>query len=114
MSEVAGRLSPQVGAHFLEKAHGGRGVLLGGMPGVERGKVTIIGGGVVGTNAAKIAVGLGADVYVIDINPRRLAALDDIFKNAITTLLANHENIACSGLAEPMGYECEDVLNLLD
>jgi len=69
-------------------------VLLGGVPGVERGKVTIIGGGVVGTNAAKIAVGLGAEVFVLDINPRRLAALDDIFGNAITTLVAHHENIS--------------------
>ncbi|MBW1710780.1 MAG: alanine dehydrogenase [Deltaproteobacteria bacterium] len=94
MSEVAGRLAPQVGAHYLEKVQGGRGVLLGGVPGVEKGKVTVIGGGVVGTNAAKIAVGLGAEVYVLDINPRRLAALDDIFGSSITTIMANQENIA--------------------
>ncbi|MBW2060338.1 MAG: alanine dehydrogenase [Deltaproteobacteria bacterium] len=94
MSEVAGRIAPQVGAHYLEKIHGGRGVLLGGVPGVEKGRVTVIGGGVVGANATKIAVGLGADVYVLDVNPRRLAALDDIFGNAIATVMANHENIA--------------------
>ncbi len=94
MSEVAGRLAPQVGAQYLEKVYGGRGVLLGGVPGVERGKVCIIGGGVVGANAAKIAVGLGAEVFVLDINPRRLAALDDIFGNAVTTLMANQENIS--------------------
>lgn len=94
MSEVAGRIAPQVGAHYLEKTHGGRGVLLGGVPGVERGKVTIIGGGVVGSNAAKIAVGLGATVYVLDTNQQRLAYLDDIFGSTITTLMSNQENIA--------------------
>jgi len=93
MSEVAGRLAPQVGAFCLEKAHGGRGVLLAGVPGVDRGKVTIIGGGVVGTNAAKIAIGLGAEVYIVDINPRRLAYLDDIFGNSITTIASNPQNI---------------------
>jgi alanine dehydrogenase len=94
MSEVAGRVSPQMGAYHLRKASGGRGVLLGGVPGVERAKVTIIGGGVVGANAAKIAVGLGAEVYVLDINQRRMAYLDDIFGNSITTVMSNHENIA--------------------
>lgn len=94
MSEVAGRIAPQVGAHYLEKVHGGRGVLLGGVPGVERGKVTIIGGGIVGINAAKIAVGLGAEVYVLDTNHQRMAYLDDIFGNTITTVMSNQENIS--------------------
>ena len=94
MSEVAGRLAPQVGAHYLEKVHGGRGVLLGGVPGVDRGKVTIIGGGVVGANAAKIAVGLGADVTILDTNPRRLSALGDLFGNTLATVMSNQENIS--------------------
>lgn len=86
--------SPQVGAHYLERVNQGRGVLLDGVPGVERGKVTIIGGGVVGANAAKIAVGLGADVYILDIDPQRLAYLDDIFGNTVNTIISNDENIA--------------------
>jgi alanine dehydrogenase len=94
MSEVAGRVAPQVGAYYLEKAYGGRGILLGGVPGVERGKVTIVGGGIAGINACKIAVGLGADVAVLDINLNRLAYLDDIFGNKIQTLMANPEHIA--------------------
>lgn len=72
MSEVAGRMASQIGAQFLEKSKGGKGILLSGVPGVKRGKVTIIGGGVVGTNAAKIAVGLGADVTLIDLSAERL------------------------------------------
>lgn len=79
MSEVAGRMAAQIGAQFLEKPKGGKGILLAGVPGVSRGKVTIIGGGVVGTNAAKMAVGLGADVTIIDLNADRLRQLDDIF-----------------------------------
>ena len=94
MSEVTGRIVPKVGAHYLEKIHGGRGLLLGGVPGVKRGKVTIIGGGVVGTNAAKIAVGLGAHVYVLDTSQKRMAYLDDIFGSNITTMMSNPENIA--------------------
>lgn len=94
MSEVAGRMAAQVGARFLEKPEGGKGVLLGGVPGVRRAKVTIIGGGVAGTNAAKIAVGLGADVTIIDLNPDRLRQLDDIFGNNINTLMSNPHNIA--------------------
>lgn len=94
MSEVAGRMAAQVGATYLGKSHGGRGVLLGGVPGVRRGVVTIIGGGVVGVNAAKIAVGLGAQVYLLDINQARLAYLDDIFGNSINTVMSNRENIA--------------------
>ena len=79
MSEVAGRMAPQVGAQFLEKVHGGKGILLSGVPGVKQGKVTVIGGGVAGTNAAKIAVGLGAKVTILDVNPERLRQLDDHF-----------------------------------
>jgi alanine dehydrogenase len=94
MSEVAGRMSAQIGAQFLEKPNGGKGILLGGVPGVKRGKVTIIGGGVVGTNAAKIAVGLGADVTVIDLSPDRLRQLEDIFGSEIQTLMSNPLNIA--------------------
>ena len=93
MSEIAGRLAVQEGAKYLEKAFGGRGVLLGGVPGVERGRVTIIGGGVVGTNAAKIAVGIGADVTILDLSAKRLGYLDDIFGSTLQTLYSNHENI---------------------
>jgi len=93
MSEVAGRMVTQVGAQFLEHPKGGKGILLSGIPGVSRGKITIIGGGVVGTNAAKIAVGLGAVVTIIDLNPDRLRQLDDIFGNAINTLISNPHNI---------------------
>ncbi|MFQ3542502.1 alanine dehydrogenase [Halobacillus rhizosphaerae] len=93
MSEVAGRMASQIGAQFLEKSHGGKGVLLGGIPGVRRGRVTVIGGGVVGTNAAKIAMGLGADVTIIDLNPERLRQLDDIFGSDINTLMSNPLNI---------------------
>ncbi|MEK3991467.1 alanine dehydrogenase [Robertmurraya sp. FSL R5-0851] len=94
MSEVAGRMATQIGAQFLEKVHGGKGILLAGIPGVNRGKVTIIGGGVAGTNAAKMAIGLGASVTIIDLNPDRLRQLDDIFGRDVTTLMSNHYNIA--------------------
>ncbi len=93
MSEVAGKMSVQLGAQFLEKHHGGRGVLLGGVPGVNRGVVTIIGGGVVGINAAKIAVGMGARVNILDVSAPRLAYLDDVFGNSATTLMSHEENI---------------------
>jgi alanine dehydrogenase len=93
MSEIAGRLSVQEGAKYLEKPFGGRGVLLGGVPGVARGRVGILGGGVVGLNAAKIAVGIGADVTVLDVNPNRLAYLDDIFRGELATLYATEKNI---------------------
>lgn len=93
MSEIAGRLSAQEGAKFLEKPFGGRGVLLGGVPGVERGKAAVLGGGVVGTNACKMLVGMGAEVTVLDINTDRLAYLDDIFQGHITTLVSNEGNI---------------------
>ncbi|SDJ35302.1 alanine dehydrogenase [Salimicrobium halophilum] len=94
MSEVAGRMATQIGAQYLEKAYGGKGVLLGGIPGVERGNVVVIGGGVVGTNAAKIAIGLGANVTIIDLNPDRLRELDDQFGGDIQTLMSNPMNIA--------------------
>lgn len=94
MSEVAGRLSIQTGAHLLEANCGGRGVLLGGVTGVERANVVIVGGGNVGTNAAKMAVGLGANVTILDVNARRLAYLDDIFGGRVQTLLSNSYNIA--------------------
>lgn len=89
MSEVAGRMAVQVGAHYLEKMSGGRGILLGGVPGVPAARVVIIGGGVVGTNAAKIAVGMGAHVTIIDSNLDRLRELDDIFLSKISTLASS-------------------------
>ncbi len=89
MSEVAGRMAIQVGAQYLEKLGGGRGVLLGGVPGVPAARVVIIGGGIVGTNAAKIAVGMGAHVTIIDNNLDRLRELDDIFLSRITTLASS-------------------------
>lgn len=96
MSEVAGRMAPQIGAHFLERPQGGRGVLLSGVPGVPPADVVIIGGGVVGTNAAKIALGLGAQVVVVDINLDRLRYLDDVFGGRLTTLASNAYNIAAA------------------
>ena len=93
MSEVAGRLSVQVGAAYLEKEHGGRGVLLGGVPGVPPGNVCIIGGGIVGTNAAKMALGLGAKVTLVDLNLNRLRDLDDIFNGRVFTVASNSYNI---------------------
>ena len=89
MSEVAGRMAIQVGAHYLEKMSGGRGILLGGVPGVPAARVVIIGGGVVGTNAAKIAVGMAAHVTIIDNNLDRLRELDDIFLSKISTLASS-------------------------
>lgn len=94
MSEVAGRMAVQIGAHLLEKSQGGKGVLLGGVPGVQAGRVTIIGAGIVGTNAAKIALGMGAHVTVIDINPNRLRYLEEIFQGRLQTLMSNKYNIA--------------------
>ena len=93
MSQVAGRLSVQEGAKYLERPSGGRGVLLGGVPGIRKGKVVIIGGGIVGTNACKMAVGLGAEVVIMDISTSRLSYLDDIFGSKITTMYSNHYNI---------------------
>lgn len=96
MSEVAGRMSIQVAAHFLEKINGGKGKLMGGVAGVLPAKVTIVGGGTVGTNAAKMAVGMGADVTIIDNNLNRLRELDDIFGARVKTLASNPLNIAQS------------------
>ena len=95
MSEIAGRMAVQVGAHLLETpVSGGRGILLSGVSGVEKGHVVIIGGGTVGTSAVKIAIGMGANVTVIDMNAQRLAYLDDIFGSRIQTLMSNPFNIA--------------------
>jgi alanine dehydrogenase len=94
MSEVAGRMSVHVGAYFLHRPLGGRGILLGGVPGVLPGDVVIIGGGVVGTNAAKMAVGLGARVTLLDTNLDRLRQLDDIFRGTVQTLASNSAHIA--------------------
>jgi alanine dehydrogenase len=88
MSEVAGRMAVQAGAHYLEKAHGGSGTLLGGVPGVAPAKVLIVGGGVVGTNSAKIAVGMGADVTILDRSLARLRQLDDIFDGRVKTVFS--------------------------
>lgn len=89
MSEVAGRMSVQVGARCLEKSYGGRGVLLGGVPGVERGSVVIIGGGVVGTQAARVAKGMGAEVTILDTNLKRLDYLDDLWEGRVQTLFSD-------------------------
>ncbi|MFP5208020.1 MAG: alanine dehydrogenase [Acidobacteriota bacterium] len=94
MSEVAGRMSVQVGASYLERERGGRGILLGGVPGVPPAHVTILGGGIVGTNAARIALGFGAKVTLIDANMNRLRELDDIFGGRLYTLASNSYNIA--------------------
>lgn len=94
MSEVAGRMSVQVGATYLEKERGGRGILLGGVPGVPPAHVTIIGGGIVGTNAARIALGFGAKVTLVDVNLNRLRELDDIFGGRLYTLASNSYNLA--------------------
>src|SRR6202789_1135495 len=94
MSEVAGRMSVQVGAAYLEKERGGRGLLLGGVPGVPPANVCVIGGGIVGTNAAKIALGMGAKVTIVDLNLNRLRELDDIFNGRVYTLASNSYNVA--------------------
>ncbi len=94
MSEVAGRMSIQVGAQYLEKPNGGRGILLGGVPGVAPANVVILGGGIVGTNAAKMALGLGAHVTIIDRNLNRLRELDDIFNGQVVTLASNTATIS--------------------
>ena len=94
MSEIAGRMAVQVGAWSLEKANGGKGLLLGGVPGTRRGRVVVLGGGVVGTAAARIAIGMGAQVTILDISLERMAELEDIFGNNIETLYSNPKNIA--------------------
>ena len=93
MSQIAGRLSIQEGAKYLEKSFGGRGILLGGVPGVERGKIVIIGGGVAGTYAAKAAVGIDAQVTLLDIDLNRLSYLEDVFGASVTTLYSTEANI---------------------
>lgn len=93
MSEIAGRMSVQIGAHFLEKPHGGKGVLLSGAPGVLPAKVTVVGGGNVGANAARIAAGLGADVTIVELSPTRLRALEDLFNDRVKTLMSNPYNV---------------------
>jgi len=93
MSQIAGRMSIQEGARFLERPQGGRGVLLSGVPGVEPGKVLILGGGVVGSNAAKVALGMGAQVTLLDVNLDRLEKLDDVFGGRLTTLYSSRENL---------------------
>ncbi|MFQ5676427.1 MAG: alanine dehydrogenase [bacterium] len=93
MSEVAGRMAIQEGARYLEKLHGGQGILLGGVPGVEPASVVILGGGIVGTNAAKIASGLGAKVVILDINLDRLRYLDDVMPKNVITVMSNPANI---------------------
>jgi len=94
MSEVAGRMAVQIGAQFLEKPWGGKGILLGGVPGVDAAQVVIVGGGIVGTNAAKVAVGMGARVTIIDKSADRLAYLDDIFGGRVQTAMSNSYTIA--------------------
>jgi len=96
MSEIAGRMSIQVGATLLQKINGGKGVLLGGVPGVLPARVIVLGGGVVGINAARMAVGLGASVTIIDVSRKRLAQIDEQFGGRITTLISNKSNIANS------------------
>lgn len=93
MSEVAGRMATQIGAFYLQKDHGGKGILMGGVTGVKPARVTIIGGGVVGTNAGKMAMGLGAHVTILDVNTARLEYLDDIFKGRCETLFSSAKNI---------------------
>jgi len=93
MSEIAGRMSVQIGAQFLSNKYGGKGVLLSGVPGVPPARVTIVGGGVVGANAAKIAVGMGADVTILDKNPERLRFLDDLFNSRVKTVVSNYYNL---------------------
>lgn len=93
MSEVAGRIAVQVGARFLEQSQGGSGVLLGGVPGVQPGKVVIVGAGIVGTNSAKIAAGMGADVSILDINQKRLAEIDFMFDVGVKTHYCNPTTI---------------------
>jgi alanine dehydrogenase len=94
MSEIAGRMATQIGAHFLEKHQGGKGILLGGVPGVAAAKVLVIGGGIVGTNAARVAMGMGARVTIVDRSGERLRQLDDQFSGQIATIMSNRYNIA--------------------
>ena len=102
MSEVAGRLSVQIGTYLLQKNSGGKGILLGGVTGVAPGRVTVIGGGVVGINALSVAVGLGASVTVLDVDHKRLEFLEHLYKGQITTLYSNEKNIFDSVIASDL------------
>lgn len=93
MSQIAGRLSIQQGAKYVEMSYGGRGILLGGVPGVEKGRIVILGGGIAGTYAAKAAIGIGAQVTLLDINLNRLSYLDEVFGNSVETLYSTDSNI---------------------
>lgn len=93
MSQIAGRLSIQQGAKYVEMSYGGRGILLGGVPGVEKGNIVILGGGIAGTYAAKAAIGIGANVTLLDVNLNRLSYLDDVFGNSVETLYSTEANI---------------------
>lgn len=93
MSEIAGRMAAQIGAQYLQRTFGGKGILLAGVPGVRQGNVVIIGGGVSGYNAARLALGLGARVTILDVNINRLKELDDIFNGQVQTLISNELNI---------------------
>ena len=94
MREVAGRMAIQVGAHWLERPNGGRGILMGGVPGVRAANVVILGGGIVGTNAAYMALGMGANVYILDTNMDRLRYLDDVLRGRLHTVASNAYTIA--------------------
>jgi len=94
MSEIAGRMSAQVGASCLEREHGGKGLLLSGVPGTRKGRVTILGGGIVGTAAARMAIGHGAEVTILDVSAERMAYLEDVFGSAIETLYSNPDAIS--------------------
>lgn len=107
MSEVAGRMATQVGATYLQKTHGGRGVLMGGVPGVAPANVAILGGGTVGANAARVAVGLGARVTVLDVNHDRLKYLDDIYRGSLQTRSSDEYNI------EDVVYEADLVIGAI-
>jgi alanine dehydrogenase len=104
MSEVAGRMATQVGATYLQKSHGGRGILMGGVPGVAPANIVILGAGIVGTNAARVAVGLGAQVTVLDISHDRLKYLDDIYRGQLQTRISDEYNI------EDVVYEADLVI----
>ncbi|MDD3118711.1 MAG: alanine dehydrogenase [Victivallales bacterium] len=93
LSQIAGRMAVQEGAKYLERPFGGKGILLGGVPGVRKGKVVILGGGVAGSNACRIALGMGADVTILDICTRRLAEIEEIFGNSVQTLYSSRANV---------------------
>ena len=102
MSEVAGRLATQIGATLLQKDRGGPGILLGGVPGVRHGRVTVLGGGSVGVNAARVALGMGAEVTLIDIDLKRLALIDEHFQGKVETLMSNRANVEDAALASDL------------